>query len=66
MTRTLAHVLDEHLGSQAIDLLEVDCEGPDLDVLRPNDWGRSGISLPDARRPLPEADGRKRSGVERV
>ena len=40
-TRTLAHILAEHLpASQTIDLLDVDCEGHDLDVLRSNDWAR--------------------------
>jgi FkbM family methyltransferase len=40
-TRTLGHVLDEHLPSgQPIDVLDVDCEGRDLDVLRSNDWLR--------------------------
>ena len=35
----LAAVLDEHLpGGQRIDLLDVDCEGHDLDVLMSNDW----------------------------
>lgn len=39
--RTLADVLAEHVPrGQAIDLLDVDCEGRDLDVLRSNDWTR--------------------------
>lgn len=39
--RTLADVFDEHLpAGQTIDLLDVDCEGRDLDVLRSNDWTR--------------------------
>jgi hypothetical protein len=40
-TQTLAHVLRDHLpDGQDIDLLDVDCEGHDLDVLRSNDWNR--------------------------
>lgn len=40
-TQTLARVLHDHLpGGQHIDLLDVDCEGHDLDVLRSNDWER--------------------------
>jgi FkbM family methyltransferase len=39
-TRTLASVLDEHAAARSIDLLDVDCEGRDLDVLRSNDWDR--------------------------
>jgi FkbM family methyltransferase len=39
--RRLASILDEHLPpAQAIDLLNVDVEGLDLDVLRSNDWTR--------------------------
>lgn len=37
----LAEILDRHLEiHQQIDLLDVDCEGRDLDILRSNDWGR--------------------------
>lgn len=39
--RPLAAILDDHLPTgQTIDLLDVDCEGLDLDVLRSNDWDR--------------------------
>jgi FkbM family methyltransferase len=38
--RTLASVLEEHAAERSIDLLDIDCEGHDLDVLRSNDWGR--------------------------
>ena len=39
--RRLDRVLDEHLPpGQAIDLLNVDVEGRDLDVLESNDWCR--------------------------
>jgi FkbM family methyltransferase len=38
---TLAELLDTYLpNDQAIDLLNVDVEGLDLDVLRSNDWAR--------------------------
>jgi FkbM family methyltransferase len=38
-TQTLSRVLAEHLPTgQQIDLLDVDCEGHDLDVLRSNEW----------------------------
>ena len=37
----LSEILDKHLPSgQAIDLLDVDCEGHDVAVLRSNDWDR--------------------------
>ncbi|MGV3773074.1 MAG: FkbM family methyltransferase [Verrucomicrobiales bacterium] len=37
--RTLASILDEHLGlSNSIDILSVDCEGHDLVVLKSNNW----------------------------
>jgi FkbM family methyltransferase len=39
-TRTLASVLDQHDPGCPIDLLDVDCEGRDLDVLQSNDWER--------------------------
>ncbi|HEX3616086.1 MAG TPA: FkbM family methyltransferase [Solirubrobacteraceae bacterium] len=39
--RPLASVLEEHLpAGQGIDLLDVDCEGLDLEVLQSNDWQR--------------------------
>ena len=39
--RPLADILDEHLPpGQAIDVLNVDVEGHDLDVLASNDWDR--------------------------
>lgn len=50
--RTLASILNEHLPArQAIDYLDVDCEGADLAVLRSNDWQRyrpKVISVEDA------------------
>lgn len=36
----LADVLDQHLAGRQIDLMNVDCEGMDLSVLRTNDWGK--------------------------
>jgi FkbM family methyltransferase len=40
-SRRLASILDERLPpTQAIDVLNVDVEGLDLDVLRSNDWAR--------------------------
>lgn len=40
-TEPLSSILDEHLPSgQEIDLLDVDCEGHDLEVLKSNDWDR--------------------------
>jgi FkbM family methyltransferase len=39
--RPLSEILDEHLpAGRTIDLLDVDCEGHDLEVLRSNDWDR--------------------------
>jgi FkbM family methyltransferase len=39
--RPLSDILDDHLPpGQQIDLLDVDCEGHDLDVLHSNDWAR--------------------------
>lgn len=40
-SRRLSTILDEHVPPGiAVDLLDVDCEGHDLDVLRSNDWER--------------------------
>lgn len=40
-TQPLASILDERLPpDQHIDVLDVDCEGLDLDVLKSNDWRR--------------------------
>lgn len=39
--RTLADVLAKHVPTgTAVDFMNVDCEGADLDVLRSNDWAR--------------------------
>jgi FkbM family methyltransferase len=41
VTEPLSEVLDRELPKRTeIDLLDVDCEGRDLDVLRSNDWDR--------------------------
>ena len=38
-TRTLAQILRDHVPpGRAVDLLDVDCEGHDLEVLASNDW----------------------------
>jgi FkbM family methyltransferase len=39
-TRRLSEVLDEYRPTGEIDLLDVDCEGHELAVLRSNDWER--------------------------
>ena len=40
-TQPLAAILEQHLpDDQQIDLLDVDCEGLDLEVLQSNDWQR--------------------------
>jgi FkbM family methyltransferase len=39
-TARLADILDRHLGVTEIDLMNVDCEGADLEVLQTNDWDR--------------------------
>ena len=36
----LSAILDEHLGDEKIDFLDVDAEGMDLEVLLSNDWTR--------------------------
>lgn len=39
--KTLADILTHHLpAGRAVDFMNVDCEGADLDVLRSNDWAR--------------------------
>lgn len=41
MRRPLAAMLAEHVpAGAAVDFMNVDCEGVDLDVLRSNDWAR--------------------------
>lgn len=57
--RPLADVLDEHLpAGRHIDLLDVDCEGADLTVLRSNDWDRHRPSIVLAERLIDAADER--------
>jgi FkbM family methyltransferase len=57
MAQPLATVLAERLPpGQQIDLLDVDCEGRDLDVLRSNDWQRFRPAVVLAEAHSPELD----------